>query len=122
MSLNLLGLPPSQVLAHPRSRQLYDLARDRSGPGVLRAAAASGVSGATYEEVQVRCFGGAGPPSLQPAAWLSETCAVFQHHSQHRSSAMPAQVDLSWGLGRLFQQPPAGSSAALDQVRQELQT
>ncbi|PRW20219.1 chaperone -domain-containing [Chlorella sorokiniana] len=73
-----------QVLANSRSRQLYDLSRERGNPSVLRAAAANGVPGAAsaaYDEVE---------------------------------------VDLSWGLGRMF--TPQGSSPAgsLDKVRQEL--
>lgn len=49
-----------QVLANPRTRYLYELSRDRAGPRVLRAAAASGVqgaAGAAYDEVEVRPCG-----------------------------------------------------------------
>ncbi|KAI7839925.1 hypothetical protein COHA_006319 [Chlorella ohadii] len=73
-----------QVLANSRSRQLYDLSRERDSPSVLRAAAASGVPGAAsaaYDEVE---------------------------------------VDLSWGLGRLFSGLDSSPAGALDKVRQEL--
>ncbi len=45
-----------QVLADPRSRQLYNVAREGSGhSSVLRAAASAAVrQGAAYEEVEVR--------------------------------------------------------------------
>lgn len=42
-----------QVLADPRSRQLYDLSRDASRSRLLRAAAAGGVGGAAHEEAEV---------------------------------------------------------------------
>ncbi len=51
---------PPQVLANSRSRQLYDLSRERGSPSVLRAAAASGVPGAAsaaYDDVEVRRVG-----------------------------------------------------------------
>lgn len=43
------------------------------------------------------------------AAPLPAVCAVAA-----------AQVDLSWGLGRLFSGQESGSNGALDKVRQEL--
>jgi hypothetical protein len=68
----------AKVLRDPRSRQLYDLSRDRSGPSVLRAAAASGVNaaaGGAYDEVEVR-GGWGGEGTCDGALPLSHSCTM----------------------------------------------
>ena len=71
------GTNPPQVLANSRSRQLYDLSRERDSPSVLRAAAASGVPGAAsaaYDEVEVRRGGQA---STRRLTWVPASLPKF---------------------------------------------
>lgn len=88
-----------QVLSNCRSRQLYDLSRERGSPSVLRAAAASGVPGAAsaaYDEVEVRGAVGAvaagvqgacRPPHLSTRGGRQRELVRWLHHSLHGISA-----------------------------------